>query len=249
MGNCIYNAAMLLAYAKKHSLLYYFPTEAIAYRHFRNGDVNVPFYIPSTGEKPIRPTIYREPNAVNGTPRYHEILKMDNVMFEGYYQSCKYFDGYRDYVIEKFGFPYKMEKGMTSISVRRGDCVGVVAFPIAPLEYYQNAVRFMQERGFNKFRCYSDGIDWCKEHFTKENFGDAEIEFSEGQTEMESYLGLQNCENNITARSTFSLTAAWMNSNPTKIVCVPTTRHPYWRSQNADLIPPYFHQIDFQNPE
>lgn len=240
---------MLIAYAKKHDLPFFIPTKAEAYRGFRNGDVSAPFYIKSTGPEPIHPRIYDEPDCINGTPRFHYIPKMDNVMFRGYFQSFRWFQEYRDYILKTFGFPYRMEKGMTSISIRRGDCVGVKAFPIAPLEYYQNAVRFMQEKGFNKFKLHSDDLKWCKEHFTKENFGDAEIEFFEGHTEMENYLSLMGCENNITARSTFSLTAAWFNQNPGKIVCVPTARYPWWRTQNADLIPPYFTQIEFNDPE
>lgn len=249
-GNCVFSAAMLIAYSKKHGLQYYIPNEARAYNHFRNGDCSVPFVIPSTGEKPINPTIYQEPDCVHGTPKHHEIPKMDNVLFDGYFQSFLYFNWCRDYILETFNFPYKIEAGMTSISVRRGDCVGVPAFPISPIEYYQNAVKFMQEKGFNKFKIHSDDLEWCKSVFTKENFGDAEIEFYEGHSEMENYLSLMGCENNITARSTFSLTAAWFNNNPNKIVCVPTTRHRWWNSQNADLLTDTsFHQIDFLNPE
>lgn len=248
-GNIVFHLAQMIAYAKKHGFSYYIPTTAEAYRHFRDGDVSVPFYIKSTGPEPIHPRIYNEPDCVDGIPRYHDIPKMDNVKFFGYYQSFLYFDWCRDYILKTFNFPYKKEKGVTSISVRRGDCVGVKAFPIAPLEYYQNAVRFMQEKGFNKFKLHSDDLEWSKRHFVKENFGDAEIEFYEGHSESENFFSLMGCENNITARSTFSLTAAWCNRNPSKIVCVPTTKHPWWRTQNADLIPPYFNQIDFIKPE
>lgn len=248
MGNCIFSAATVIAYAKKHGIGFYLPEEANAYKGF-TGDSKVPFYIKPTGEKPVRPYVYKEPNMAHGVPRYHEIPKMDNVLFDGYFQSTKFFSWCRDYILETFRFKYNFEEGMTSISVRRGDCVNSPNFPICPLEYYQNAVSFMQERGFNKFKIHSDDLDWCKASFTKENFGDAEMKFYEGYTEMENYLSLMGCENNITARSTFSLTAAWFNNNPAKIVCVPTTRHQWWRTQNADLIPSNFHQIDFVNQE
>lgn len=248
MGNCVYSAAMVISYAKKHGLKFYLPDEANAYKGF-TGNNKVPFYIEPTGEKPIRPFVFKETNMAHGVPRYQVIPKMDNVLFDGYWQTARYFDWCRDYILEIFGFPYKMEKGVTSISIRRGDCVGVPAFPISPLEYYENAVAFMQERGFNKFKIHSDDLQWCKSAFTKENFPYAEMEFYEGHSEMENYLSLMGCVNNITARSTFSLTAAWFNQNPNKIVCVPTTRHQWWRTQNADLIPPDFHQIDFLNPE
>lgn len=248
-GNCVLSAAMLIAYAKKYNLPYFIPTTAEAYRGFRNGDTTTPFFIKSTGVEPVNPKIYTEPNCSKGTPRYHHIPKMDNVKFLGYYQSFRYFDWCRDYILKTFDFPYKMDKGITSISIRRGDCIGVEAFPIAPKEYYQNSVNYMLQKGFNRFRVFSDDMDWCKKNFNHDNFSsDAIFEFSEAQSEMENYLGLCNCENNITARSTFSLTAAWFNRNPTKTVLVPTTKHRWWNTQNADLVPFCFRQIDFKNP-
>jgi len=248
-GNIIFALANMFAYAKKHGLDYYVPDTAMAYNHFRDGDIRTPIDIKSTGDKPINPIEYNEPY-YNGCSYYHNIPKMDNVNLEGYYQSFKYFDWCRDYILDTFNFPYEMEKGVTSISVRRGDCLEAPdKFPIAPLHYYQNAVRYMQERGFNKFKIHSDDLEWCKLHFTKENFGDAEIEFYDGN-EMESYLSLCNCENNITARSTFSLTAAWFNRNLDKIVLVPTIKHLWWGGMNKDLLTDTnFIEIDFNDLE
>ena len=244
-GNIVFALANMFAYAKKHGLDYYVPDTAMAYNGFRNGDIRTPIVLKSTGEKPINPIEYNEPYNEQGHPYYHEIPKMDNVNLEGYYQSFKYFDWCRDYILETFNFPYEMEKGVTSISVRRGDCVGSPNFPIAPLEYYLIAINHLQEKGFNKFKVHSDDLEWCKQNFTKENFGDAEITFFDG-SEMENYLSLCNCENNITARSTFSLTAAWMNRNPNKIVCIPQ-KEKWWKGQNLDLIPDYFTQIKFDD--
>lgn len=250
-GNIVFNISMLVAYCKKWDIPYYIPVEARAYNHFRKGDMRLPYTVPSTAEKPVNPVMYREPhNRGVRQPYYHEIPKMDNVIFEGYYQSFKYFDWCREYVLEVFNFPYQKEGGITGVSVRRGDCVGNEgSFPLAPRTYYQNAIKFMQAAGFNKFRIYSDDIPWCKEEFVNDNYPDAEFEFSEGKNEIQDYISLMCCANQITARSTFSLTAAWFNQNPDKIVCVPTTRHKYWTSQNINLIPEYFHQIDFEDEQ
>lgn len=250
-GNCVFSAAMLIAYAKKHDLPYYLPSEARAYNHFRAGDIRAPFILPSTGEKPTNPTIYDEPgNKKTENPYYHEIPKMDNVMFRGYYQSPKYFSWCRDHILNTFNFPYQLESDVTGVHVRRGDCLRAPeAFPLAPREYYQNAIKYVQRRGYNKFRIYSDDIPWCKEEFINEYYPEAIFEFSEGKSEMEDYISLHNCQNQITARSTFSLTAAWMNRYESKIVCVPTTRINWWRSVNRDLLTDTnFTQIEFQNP-
>jgi len=245
-GNIVFALANMFAYAKKHGLDYYVPDTAMAYNHFRNGDIRTPLVLKSTGEKPINPIEYNEPY-IDGHPYYHEIQKMDNVNLEGYYQSFKYFDWCRDYILETFSFPYKMEKDMVSISVRRGDCIGVDAFPIAPKEYYKNAIEYMNEQGYHNFRVYSDDQEWCKSEFIEENYPSCCFEFSEGG-EMDDFISISSCEHNITARSTFSLTAAWFNRNPNKIVLIPQ-EHIWWKGQNLDLIPNYFTQINFPDAD
>ena len=246
LGNIVFNIAMLLAYCKKHNLQYYIPAEADAYNQHAGHRKN-PLMLPSTGPKPVNPQRFKETNMVDGNPFFQDIPKMDNVLLDGYYQSFKYFDWCRDYILDTFNFPNNPEK-ITSVSVRRGDCVGSPNFPMAPREYYRNAIKYMQDKGFNKFRVYSDDQVWCKAEFVKENYPSATFEFSEGKTEMKDYVSLMNCENNITARSTFSLTGAWMNRNPNKIVCVPTMKFLWWRSINQHILADTgFIQIDFQN--
>lgn len=242
LGNVAYNIAMLVAYAKKYSLQYYIPTTAVAYNHFGCSIAN-PLPVQSTGPAPINPQVYTEPNMTNGNPYYHDIPRMDNVMFNGYYQSFLYFNDYRQDVLDIFNFPHEIEYGVTSISVRRGDNVTEdrgndptkLAFPIAPVIYYHRAVEYMLKRGHKRFRLYSDDIPWCKQEFTSENYPGATFEFSEGKSELEDYISLTQCEHNITARSTFSLTAAWLNQNPNKIVLVPQ-ENMWWKGQNRNLL-------------
>lgn len=246
LGNIFYSLSTMLAYAKKHNLSYYVPKEAIAYNHFRNGNIVSPLIIESTGDEPLNPVEYVEPNQSSGNPYYHEIPKMDNVKLIGYFQSFKYIDWCREYILETLNIPYKFEKGVTSISVRRGDCLEAPdKFPIAPTSYYHAAIEYMQERGFNFFRLYSDDILWCKNEFTTSNYPNAIFQFSE-LNEWDDYISMSGCENNITARSTFSLSAAWLNRNPDKIVLVPQ-RENWWKGQNLDLIPDYFTQIHFND--
>lgn len=248
-GNMVFHAAQLIAYAKKHNLQYFIPTKSVAYNHHRNGDVTPPFNLKSTGNEPINPTAYNEPLDSNGNPFFHEISKMDNVTFIGYYQSFRYFDWCRDYILETFNFPYEMKKGVVSISVRRGDCLEAPdKFPIAPNEYYYNAIKYMQDKGYNLFRVHSDDQPYCRNEFTTEKYNGAVFEFTEGD-ERNDFISIQNCAHNITARSTFSLTAAWFNQNPDKIVLTPTLKHRWWGMQNRDMLTgTNFIQIDFQNP-
>lgn len=248
-GNIVFHQAMLLAYAKKYNLEYVIPKNADAYlvheKHNRN-----PFgYIQSTGVIKYPITRFTEAN-IHTQPSYQEIPKMDNIIFDGYYQSFKYFDWCRDYILKKFNLPQNSIP-YTSINTRRGDCINSPNFPIAPLEYYQNAVKYMQDKGFNRFLLFGDDQKWNKVHFNSKNFPKAEFEFFENKTEMENYHAISNCLNNITARSTFSLTAAWMNQNSNKIVLVPSTKkYLWWRGQNKDLLTDTgFIEIEFEQKE
>lgn len=246
-GNAIFSLAQMIAYAKKYDLSYFVPLEADAYKGFTGDNIN-PLQLNSTGEKPTDPLEYIEPNQSFGNPSFHEIPEMGNIKFIGYWQSFKYFDWCRNHILEIFNFPYHMEKGMVSISVRRGDCLQAPhAFPVAPTEYYHNAIEYMHGRGYNKFLVHSDDQNWCKEEFITENYPNAIFQFSDGG-EAEDFLSIQNCEHNICARSTFSLTAAWFNKNTDKIVLVPQEKG-WWKGQNLDLIPDYFTQIKFNDAD
>lgn len=239
LGNIFFNIAMMVAYCKKYNLKYYIPELAEAYSSKKSA-----LKIPSTCDEPKDPFIYKEPFMADGTPCYHDIPKMENVLFDGYFQTFRYFDWCRDHILKTFNIPYEMNKDVVSVSVRRGDCVGSTAFPIAPPEYYQKAIALMQVRGYNHFKVFSDDNEWCRNEFKSENYHGAEFEFSE-KSELEDWIALSQCEHNITARSTFSLSGAWMNRNPNKIVLVPQ-ENMWWRGQNRDLIPDYFTQVKFK---
>lgn len=238
LGNIVLNICQLIAYAKRHNLDYYIPTNAWA---CTGGIPSIT--VPSTGIRPQSPTQYPEPVDAQGHPYFHDIPAMDNVEFIGYYQSFLYFDAYRDDILAAFNLPYHTEYGVVGISSRRGDCINQMipgtntfAFPIAPREYYQRAVQYMIDRGHTHFRVYGDDIKFHREEFTTNNYPGATFEYSEGRSELEDYISLQNCEHQVTARSTFSLTAGWMNRNPEKIIVCPTMEIPWWHRMNKNLL-------------
>ncbi len=249
-GNCFYATSFLLAYAKKHDLEYFIPHNADAYKHFTGNNKNPFAYIPSTGARPINPRHLQESN-IHTNPSYQpNIPKIDGILFDGYWQSHLYFDWCRDFILQQFNLPNNVNKDITAIHVRMGDCLGSINFPICPLEYYINSVKYMQDKGFNKFKIFSDNIRWCKVHFNNTNFPEALFEFSENTTEEQDYIQIVNSGNVITARSTFSLSAAWLNQNPNKIVLVPTTRLYWWRGQNLDMLKGTgFIEIEFEKHE
>lgn len=248
MGNLFLAQSFLLAYAKKWGLDYVIPSFADAYR-LHAGHTNNTLYLPSTGVMNYPINSFEEAN-IHTEPSYQDIPFMDNTIFMGYWQSFKYFDWCRDYILEKYNFSYNRQE-ITSIHYRMGDCLGSINFPIAPIQYYQNAVKIMQEKGYNEFKVFSDNIPWCKVHFNTTKFPHTKFTFSEGKSELSDYIEMQGCINNITARSTYSLTAAWINPNKDKIVLVPSTkRWPWWKGMNKNLLTDTgFTEVDFTEKE
>lgn len=241
LGNILFAMSNVIAHCKRYNLQWYFPINAWACI-----DGVVPIQVHNTDIAPIHPIVYTEPLDNEGHPYYHDIPVRDNVLFQGYYQSFRYFDEYRQGILDTINLPWNCDMGITALHIRRGDCVSqTVAFPLAPIEYYHAAIDYMLERGHFHFRIYSDDIPWTKEEFTEGNYPGCIFEFMEGGTDVQDFIGISRCENVITARSTFSLMASWFNQYEGKIVLCPAIDQPiWWLKQNRNLLDsPFITQI------
>lgn len=233
LGNILFNSAQVIAYAHQYGFRYAFPSDAWACM-----DNKVPLLLPVTGQLPLQPFVYNEPVDHEGCPYYHQIPVRDDVQFNGYYQSFRYFENYREQILSAINLPWEPELGIVGIHVRRGDCITQPdAFPMAPMEYYHAAIELMLDKGYNQFRVYSDDIPWCKEEFTTDNYPEAYFTFSEGYTDVEDFITYSSCNHQITARSTFSLMAGWFNQYGAKhVLCPSVTQQQWWKGQNKDLL-------------
>ena len=105
---------------------------------------------------------------------------------------------------------------VVSIHIRRGDYLqSPNHHPVISLNYCMKAIK--QFPRDYKVVVFSDDINWCK---TEAFFGD-KFKFIEGQTDIEDFYLMSMCVNNIICNSSFSWWAAWLNSNPDKIVIAP----------------------------
>ena len=67
----------------------------------------------------------------------------------------------------------------------------------------------------------SDDINWCKENkqlFTKTG---KKVLFMQGRNDMDDFVMMSLCSNNIITNSSFSWWAAWLNTNRDKVVVMP----------------------------
>lgn len=211
LGNQLFQQCCLVAYALRNNLEYVIPTEASnghgtgAYRFkgFNYSD-----------DTPTFPT-YTEPHF-----HFRPIPFMDNVCLNGYFQSQYYFEDYIDEIREMIGLEYKEEKGVCAIHVRRGDYLTLPDYhPFVGEEYLDEAMWEMCSLANpNKFKIFSDDMDWCKKFFSR--YG-VEIEYADGNNEVEDLRQGACCEHQIISNSTFSLWQHILNRNPNKICIAP----------------------------
>jgi hypothetical protein len=169
---------------------------------------------------------------------YKEII-LDNLFvsykLSGYYQSPKYFNNYRDKIIdlfslddiynERIGKIYKNIKNnfneTVSLHVRRGDYLKLSHFHTNIVKkYYDEAMNYFSD----SILCviFSDDIEWCKANFNYKNMFFVENIYLDSLPNDVIELKLMNlCDNNIIANSSFSWWGAWLNTNINKKVIAP----------------------------
>lgn len=173
--------------------------------------------------------------------------------YDGYFQNEKYFKSLREDLLKDFSLKESFAqlnapnqnilnqiKNTNSISlhIRRGDYISLEhvnnTHGICSLEYYKKAIDYITSKIKNPhFYIFSDDINWVKENL-KIDYPYTIVDFNQGKSYCDLEL-MRNCKNNITANSSFSWWAAWLNENPEKIVISPKK----WlaKKQKCDIVP------------
>lgn len=169
-------------------------------------------------------------------------------IFDGYWQSEKYFAPIADKVRETFlfrkekmnertlQFAETLQKGpFVSVHVRRGDYLPLVDYHgLCSENYYRDAMRFMSEKlPDSVFVFFSDDMDWVKENLHSE--GAVYVDWNQGKDSWQDMYLMSQCKYNIVANSSFSWWGAWLNGNPDKIVIAPSRWFSF--SPNHDILP------------
>lgn len=220
LGNFLFQFSATYCHAKKNGFDYCIPRRSMNERlwptpRFKN--------IKYCGPQPGR--IYMEPS-----PAYSPIPDEDNLILEGYYQSEKYWHGFKKELAEILEFEHK-PADYVSIHIRRGDFLQFSdQFPVLPIIYYLNAISMMKEKGYTYFKIYSDDIRWCQKTFDGAGFENIQITYSTGKSAIDDMRDMFNAKAMIIANSSFSLFAALLRSdNP--IVIAPAEDR--WFGKNA----------------
>jgi len=166
-----------------------------------------------------------------------EILTREPALFEGYFQTEKYFADIADTVREAFVFrnlkkdaqlcAYEQQiKNCQAVSlhIRRGDYLdpkySALYKDICTPAYYEKAEAYIQNRYPDAvFFVFSNDLAWAKQHYQGQQYV-----VVEGADENSGYRDLylmSLCKHHIMANSSFSWWGAWLNPNPQKCVVAP----------------------------
>lgn len=169
-------------------------------------------------------------------------------IFDGYWQSDKYFAQIADEIRKTFCFREEwMNSGTIQLSemLKRRDCVSVHIrrgdyLPLADYHglcsesYYREAIRYMMQHSPNStFVFFSDDITWVKENLLVPN--SIYVDWNVGKDSWQDMFLMSQCKHNIVANSSFSWWGAWMNANPNKIVLAPKQWFKF--TPNYDILP------------
>jgi hypothetical protein len=149
---------------------------------------------------------------------------LDNTAIEGYFQSYKYFEDYKDEILKEFTFKDEiLNKCKSEISkytntvavhIRRGDQVAHPNMWNVSLEYIQAALEQFSDEEYT-FLIFSDDMEWCKQVFPEG------VIFMEGNNQYEDLCLMSLCNHNVISNSSYSWWAAYLNNNKNKKVVVP----------------------------
>lgn len=185
------------------------------------------------------------------SPAYQHIVLSQEKSYKlgGFYQSAKYFEEYREKILDLFTLPERMQViiktsydtlktkileseaedvELVSVHVRRGDYLNIHNYLcVQTIEYFNTAIeRIKSTTGKKcKFIIFSDDIKWCKANFKEENtyfmnYDDFEIDKIPYEV-FDMYM-MSMMDHHIISNSTFSWWGAWLCRNKNKQVVAPS---------------------------
>lgn len=184
-----------------------------------------------------------------GRPSIEQLLALDNVFLDGYWQRFDYFGSAEAAIRNEYTYAYPLtdrneeiaerikESDSVSIHVRRNDYLNAPAYVIHSEDYYQKAMGAVSDKlSAPVFYCFSDDPEWCKAHLSKLGYEFVFVDWNLGEQSYRDMQIMSLCKANIITNSTFSMWAAWLNPNADKIVIRPeryytdpdADRHFYW---------------------
>jgi Glycosyl transferase family 11 len=136
-----------------------------------------------------------------------------------------------DSVFKNFNERIARSGNSVAVHIRRGDYrVNQSYFSLCGEEYYQRAFDLLERKiSAPEYFIFSDEIDWVEANFRFSR----DVQFVKAGTSISDFELMRRCRHTITANSTYSWWAAYLNENDNKIVIVPKKYYEHQLWQNA----------------
>lgn len=158
----------------------------------------------------------------------------DESSLDGYFQSEKYFKGIEQVIRNDLQFRVSFsdrkvtayqekisDSDSVAIHIRRGDYLRKPLHNICTAGYYLNSIEYIRESLADPhFFVFSDDIAWCRTNMKSGDYDFVDLDVT-GRRLVEFHL-MGSCKHIIISNSSFSWWAAWLNSNPDKIIVSPS---------------------------
>lgn len=198
-------------------------------------------------------------------PEFLDMGPRKKIFLVGYWQNERYFLGIRNRLVEEFRLLPNISTASTplgkaitesesvAIHIRRGDNIGKpdpkndnVIVPMQGMvtgSYLNNAMHLIQaQKPESRFFVFSDELEWVRSHMTFPY----PVQFVENSdfSDVQQFELMSHCRHQITANSTFSWWAAWLNTNPEKIICAPKSWDARAHVDISELVPATWHLVE-----
>ena len=188
-------------------------------------------------EEPVWAQYRYLPNIQNRLPENASFWNTE-MLFQGYFQHVQYFVDYRDdlramflrpSIVQKLSIQFPDVHHSYFIHVRRGDYLQDKQYWMKSDVYYPAAIEYIRTQDPDAhFYIFSDDLDYCRNSPILQILPNKT--FIDNLNDIESlYLMIMCRKGGICANSTFSWWAAFLNSNPFKVIVMPKR----WKNDDA----------------
>lgn len=179
------------------------------------------------------PWLCRRVVVENGS-NYQAQLPSEARVFDGYWQSYRYFTGIEADVRRLFCLDAYSQTPLAddirrspsvAVHIRRGDYLhGANArlFEACPLSYFEQAMQLMGQRVTAPvFYIFSNDIEWTRTHLHANGHRCVYVENNGPEADLHDLAAMALCQHAIISNSTFSWWGAWLTDHASKWVVAP----------------------------
>jgi hypothetical protein len=280
LGNQLFQIFATISYAMKYNKSFFFLnidklgiSITIRYTYWNSFLSELKPFLKNSDQIPQQLVTIKE-QKFNYEPISENLYDGYGVVLNGYYQSYKYFQRYKDIIYKLLKIEFKkrviMEREQIrsklnfdktiSLHFRLGDYKFFPnKHPILPCNYYCNSISFIlnDEYDFNEenkcktvlYFCENNDMEDVEKTVTKLRIHFPQIHFQRANptlSDWEQLMLMSVCKHNIIANSTFSWWGAYFNSNVSNIICYPERWFgPMLNHDTSDMFPEDWIKINY----